>query len=66
MKSPIRCFEKPDLLTLIEEKKTILSNQVNEYGFTHQSTLAASHELDQLIYRYQISNYSHDQSRYSI
>lgn len=66
MKSPIKCYESSGLLALIEEKKSILTNQVNQYGFTHQQTLAASQELDQLLNRYQFGDYEESHSTYSM
>lgn len=64
-KSPIKCYNRADLLDLIDEKKSVLSLKVLAHGFTHKQTLMASQELDRLLNRYQFGEYKESQPTYS-
>lgn len=47
--------KKEDLLFLIQEKREVMIQTAKEKGRGHEETIRLSQELDQLIYKYQLS-----------
>ncbi|KAB2337296.1 aspartyl-phosphate phosphatase Spo0E family protein [Cytobacillus depressus] len=43
------------LLLQIQEKRENMINSANKYGYTSETTIRCSQELDQLIYEYQLN-----------